>query len=146
MPHLRRGITIDASAATVWKVLSDFEAYAEWTDDLLWATSPGEGEVVRMTIKVFGRPVTVPVLVLDIQRERRLRWRGGSRWLLSGTHYFELEAMGERTRVLQGEIFAGAGTKLVWRVVEPELLAFYDRINLALEARCLAVAAAGDAG
>jgi hypothetical protein len=53
-----------------------------------------------MTVRLFGRGLTVPVLTLAVEPGRELCRRGGARGLMTGTHYFKLEPGGTRRRLL----------------------------------------------
>ena len=115
----------------------DVEAYPEWNPEVLFHTPPVLGQRVRMTVRLFGRTLTVPVLMLAVERERELCWRGGTRGLMTGTHYFKLEPEGDAaTRVIHGERFEGLGVPLLWPCLSRELHAFYERINVVLKSRC----------
>jgi hypothetical protein len=90
-----------------------------------------------MTVRLFGRGLTVPVLTLAVEPGRELCRRGGARGLMTGTHYFKLEPEGDAaTLVIHGERFAGPGVPLLWPFLGPELRVFYERINVASKSGC----------
>lgn len=135
--HPQTRVRIDAPVSTAWRVLMDVEAYPEWNPEVQFHTPPALGRRVPMTVRLFGRRLTVRVLMLEVEPERELRWRGGARGLMTGTHYFKLEPQGDAaTLVVHGERFAGLGVPLLWPFLGRELCAFYERINGALKARC----------
>lgn len=135
-PHPLTHVDIAAPPAIVWGVLIDFAAYGEWNPRLRFGGRPLPGRSVPMTVTLFGRALTVPVVFEAIEEGRTLRWRGGPRWLMEGTHHFELQASGPAsTRVTHGEYFRGAAVPLLWPVMRAELTAFYRVINDALKAR-----------
>ena len=136
-PHPQTNVRIEAPVSTVWRVLTDVEAYPEWNPEVLLHTPPAPGRRVRMTVRLFGRALTVPVRMLAVEPERELCWRGGPRGLMTGTHYFRLEPDGDAaTRVTHGERFEGLAVPLLWPFLRRELHAFYERINAVLKSRC----------
>ena len=138
-------VRIAAPISTVWTVLTDFDAYPQWNPDVLFHSPPVEGESVKITVRLFGRSLTVPVLILVVEPERELCWRGGSSWLMTGKHYFKLEPAGDaETLLVHGERFEGSGIPLLRPLIGRELAAFYERINVALKTRCEAQFARDD--
>jgi len=94
-----------------------------------------------MTVNLFGRSLTAPVVFEAIVEGRELRWRGGPRWLMVGTHHFEVQSRGlASTRVTQGERFRGVLVALLWPVLRAELMTFCNAINDALKARAEQIA------
>jgi hypothetical protein len=135
--HPQTSVRIAAPVSTVWRVLLDVKTYPEWNPAGQFHTSPTPGRRVRMTVRLFGRGLTVPVLTLAVEPGRELCRRGGARGLMTGTHYFKLEPEGDAaTLVTHGERFAGLGAPLLWPFLARELHAFYNRINVALKSRC----------
>lgn len=129
-------ITINAPIATVWRALTDFDAYPEWNPWVRFTGHPRPGAEVPMTIKLFGRALTVTVHIEAVDEERELRWRGGPPRLMSGAHFFELRPLDAgSTELVQGERFRGLGAPILWPLLRSELMAFYGRINRALKAR-----------
>lgn len=136
-PHPQTRVRIEAPVSTVWRVLLDVETYPEWNPAVQFHAPLTPGRRVRMTVRLFGRGLTVAVLILAVEPGRELRWRGGARGLMTGTHYFKLEPEGDAaTLVIHGERFAGLGVPLLWPFLGRELRAFYGRINVALKSRC----------
>jgi hypothetical protein len=134
--HLITQLLIDAPVATVWRVLTDFDAYPEWNPGLSFRDTPVEGATVRLAVKLLGPSFTTPVTIEAIEPERMLRWRGGPALLMSGTHYFELRPEGpNRTELIHGEQFSGLALPLLWPLLRGRLNAFYWRINTALKLR-----------
>lgn len=140
-PHPQTHVDIAASLAIVWGVLTDFAAYPEWNPGLRFEGQPQPGRSVPMTVTLFGRSLTVPVVFEAIVDGRELRWRGGPRWLMVGTHRFEVQSRGlASTRVTQDELFRGVAVPLLWPVLRAELTTFYNAINDALKARAEQIA------
>ncbi len=130
-------ITINAPLSVVWAVLSDFETYPQWNPSVLFRGIPRQGASVPITLKLKGRSFPFSVFMEAIDHERELRWRGGPRRLMSGTHYFKVRALGpERTELIHGERFEGVAVGVVWPAMRGAFEAFYERINESLKARC----------
>ncbi len=135
--HPQTNVRIEAPIATVWRVLMDVVAYPDWNPAVMFHAPPTLGRRVRMTIRLFRRQLTVPVIILAVEPERELCWRGGAPGLMTGTHYFKLEPAGDTaTLVVHGERFEGLGVPLLWPFLSRELYAFYERINEVLKSRC----------
>ncbi len=129
--------TIKAPVAVVWEVLSDFEAYPEWNPCVQFRGNPVAGARVPLTLQLMGRSFPFSVMVEAIDEQRELRWRGGPRRLMTGTHYFKIRAMDpETTEMVHGERFEGVAVRMTWPVVGRAFETFYERINEALIQRC----------
>jgi hypothetical protein len=100
--QIETNIEIDAPAARVWALLTDFSAIS---GDL------AQGARLSVQIAPPGRSgARFNPTVLALRPERELRWLG--RVLIPGVfdgeHYFLLDPLGEaRTRLTQGEKFSG---------------------------------------
>ena len=130
----RTTLHINAPPEIVWQVLSDFEAYARWTEQLHFQGSPGQGDRLKITVKLFRWKVSVPVQVETLAPLKELRWRGGPRLIMSGSHFFQLRSAGPgQTEVIHGEDFTGLLLPVLWFFLSREVLAFYDRINADLK-------------
>ncbi len=104
--------SIRAPPATVWDVLTAFEAYGEWNPTLTSVTGEPElGERLRVTLSLPSRltiPFVATVTVLDPERE--LRWATGlpSVGAMDAEHAVVLESDGDGVVVEQRERFEGA--------------------------------------
>lgn len=135
-PHPLTEVDIAAPPAIVWQVLIDFPAYADWNPRVRFAAPAALGRRLPMTVTLFNRTLTVPIVVEAMDGERQLRWRGGPAWLMQGIHHFDLCGHGPATtRVTHGERFRGAAVPLLWPVLRGELMRFYAAINAALKVR-----------
>ena len=110
--EIRTEIEIQAPAAAVWKVLLDFERYAEWNPFIVkLAGEPTQGARLSATMSL---PETAKELhlrphVLVCEPERELRWRShlGLKGLLDREHFFRLNESNGRTRLAHGEDVTG---------------------------------------
>jgi hypothetical protein len=138
--ELRAHIEIDATPERVWRVLTDFEQYAEWNPFMTQAGGiPAVGE--RLTIRmqpVSGRAMTFQPRVLEADPGKRLRWLG--RLLLprifDGEHTFTIQPLdGGRIRFIQEEQFRGILVPLLGRSLDRRTLPAFEQMNQALKRR-----------
>jgi hypothetical protein len=134
-------IEIDASAARVWSVLTDFAAYPQWNPTL--PKISGDIRVGgRVRFRVRGVHLAIPANAecLVVEPERELRWIGlappWSRIPFHGIHYFRIEPLADdRVRFIHGEDFGGRLVFLLRRLLVAELTAPYHTMNRALQQR-----------
>jgi hypothetical protein len=103
---------INASAAKIWAVLTDFEAFPKWNPFIKYL----KGEVkIGNTIEVRIEPprgtgMTFKPKILEYQKNNKLRWLGKTfiPGLFDGEHCFELkENPTGTTTFIQKENFSG---------------------------------------
>ncbi|GAA5052398.1 SRPBCC family protein [Haladaptatus pallidirubidus] len=136
---IRTEIEIDASPATVWKILTNLDSYQEWNPHITEASGDLK-EQATIEIHVQGtesssRMVTMTVTVTDIEPRRTLRWVGSLyfSWIFEGRHTFHLEPLDDDcTRFINHERRSGILAPLVtddnsWRA--------YEEMNRALAER-----------
>ena len=75
--HFSTRTMIDASAATVWDILTDLPAWTSWNTTVISTTGTIDlGSKVAVTVTANpGR--AFPVKVTDLDQPRRMVWRGG---------------------------------------------------------------------
>jgi hypothetical protein len=129
--------TIDAPPSEVWKHLADFDRHEEWSQHFKLQGRPVVGEPGRVNFVLFGKPAGAPVVIERVDEARELRWRGGPRGLITGSHYFILEERdgGERTHFRHGESFSGIIAPLVWALLKAQLGPSYSGFNADLKQR-----------
>jgi hypothetical protein len=132
-------IEIDAPAARVWTLLTDFGRMADW-NPFITAISGELREGARLAVRIAppGKAAMrfAPV-VLAARPAEELRWRGSVlvRGLLDGEHYFLLEPLGDgRTRLTQGERFSGVLAGLIGGML-PATLRGFEAMNATLKAQ-----------
>lgn len=139
MRQVQGEITIDAEAARVWAVLTDFAAYPEWNPFITRISGPlevGQKLTVRMQ-PPGGRGITFKPTVTTVDEGRRFAWLG--RLLVprifDGAHEFVLSSVaGNRTQVIQRETFTGILVVFFRRTLK-RTSAGFDQLNEALKAR-----------
>ncbi|MBE9191209.1 SRPBCC domain-containing protein [Gloeocapsopsis crepidinum LEGE 06123] len=140
MKQLTTKIEINASATTVWNVLTDFDEYPQWNPFIRFAS----GEVkkgARLEVQLQrpgGNIMTFRPTVLVAEPEREFRWLG--QLLLSGIfngeHYFQIEPLGsDRIRFIHGEIFSGILVPFLAKSLDTKTKIGFEKMNQALKAR-----------
>jgi hypothetical protein len=129
--------TIDAPPSEVWKHLADFERHDEWSEHFKLRGRPVVGERGRLEFSLFGRPQQARVAIEKVEEARELRWHGGPKGLVSGSHFFILESIdgGERTHFRHGETFSGLIAPIVWAFQKAQLGPSYAGFNDDLKRR-----------
>jgi hypothetical protein len=137
---VRTEIEIDAPAARVWDVLTDFDAFPRW-NPFIRRIDGVASERMRLSVKIQppgGRAMTFRPTVLRVEDGRLLSWRGRTiiPGLFDGEHIFELEPLGhDRTRFVHAENFRGLLVPLLARTLRTNTRAGFERMNAALKAR-----------
>ena len=110
--QIETNIAINAPAARVWALLTDFSAMPAW-NPFIRSISGELAQGARLSVHIAPpgqsgmrfRPT-----VLALRPERELRWLGRLfiSGLFDGEHYFLLDPLGDaQTRLTQGEKFSG---------------------------------------
>ena len=89
-------LDIDASPATVWAALTDFDRYPEWHPVLRELDAELEvGAPVRIVAQMGRRTMTMHAVMVRVDFERELGWRGPrsrvGRFFFGAHHWFRLE-------------------------------------------------------
>ncbi len=105
-------IDIEASAETVWDLITDFARFPEWNPFIRQVKgSATTGNQLTVTIQPpGGKAMTFKPHVLDAEPSRQLRWRGRVLipGLFDGEHSFEIKPLGQnRVRFVHRERFSG---------------------------------------
>lgn len=135
---LHTEIEIDASAARVWAVLSDFVSYPQWNPFIRSVVGAlRQGVRLRITIQPSGgRAMRFSPVVLVAEAGRELRWLG--RFLIpglfDGEHSFVIEPLPEaKVRFQQNERFSGILVGLFRASLERDTRRGFEEMNLALK-------------
>lgn len=143
MKELSSQIEIDAPPETVWRVLTDFEAYPQWNPvEIEMKGRPIEGTVLEHTSKLpGGQPMRFRPTLVEVRQGQALAWTGRLflPLLFDVRHRFALEPAGDgRTRLTQSEQFSGVLIPFVGGTLRRTEEAF-GLANAALKARAEAV-------
>jgi hypothetical protein len=139
--ELRTEIEIAASAARVWRILTDFAAYPSWNPFIVaieGALAPGAPLIARMRPPGAARAMTFKPHVTALEAERRFAWFGTLPipGLFGGEHGFELIALGtDRVRFVHGEKFRGLLVPLLRKTLDGATHAGFVAMNEALKQR-----------
>lgn len=139
MRMLTSEIEVDAPPATVWQVLTDFDAYAEWNPiEIQMQGRPVEGTTLEHTSRLPGRrPQRFRPTIVEVRPLEALAWEGRLFLprLFDVRHRFVLEPLAEgRTRLRQSEQFWGLLIPFVGGTLRNTQAAF-EIANRALKAR-----------
>lgn len=140
MKQLTTNIEIDASASTVWKILTDFDKYPQWNPFIRSAT----GEVkkgARLEVQLQppgGSMMTFRPTVLVAEPERELRWLGRLflPGIFNGEHCFQIEPLGrDRIRFVHSEVFCGILVPFLAESLDTKTKSGFEAMNQAIKAR-----------
>lgn len=131
-------IIIDATPEKVYSIMSNLEAYVEWSP---FIKSISGNLIVGEELNVFIQPVgergmTFKPLVLKVERNKEIRWIGklGMTGIFDGEHYFILEGTTDgKTKLIHGEKFSGVFVPFLWTMVKVNTEKGFVAHNLALK-------------
>jgi hypothetical protein len=133
MKSFSTATTIDAPAATVWRVLTDAPAYPSWNPTVTsidGVIAPGERITVHAAINP-GR--SFPVRVAEFEPDRRMVWRGGMPLgLFTGTRTFALTPAGDGVEFAMSEDYRGLMAGLITKSI-PDLQPEFERFAASLK-------------
>jgi hypothetical protein len=135
--RIQTQIDINAPAARVWALLSDFDGMQSWNPfikSILGSLAQGARLSVRITPPGKSGMRFKPK-VLSVRPERELRWLGHLfvSGIFEGEHYFLLEPIWEhRTHLTHGEIFSGVLVGLLSNTLSSTKAGF-EAMNAALK-------------
>lgn len=138
MRKLVADIEINATPEEVWAVLTDFDSFPEWNPFL--TRLQGRIEVGRRISAHMqpagGRGMDMTPIVTSVDPGRQIRWFGSFivRGLFDGDHTLRVEAMGDKTRFVQREIFTGVLVPFTRGLLARTQKSF-EQMNEALKAR-----------
>ena len=137
--HIRTEIIIDAPVSTVWDILMDFKNYPKWNPFIHIIGKAEVGQQLENTIFLEGqKPQVFKPMVLAITDQKLLRWEGHLfvKGLFDGEHYFQLEAVGQKTRLIHGENFKGILVGLILKMIGTATEDGFHKMNHALKEQC----------
>ncbi|HKY41161.1 MAG TPA: SRPBCC domain-containing protein [Polyangiaceae bacterium] len=110
--ELRTEVEINAPAAHVYRILTDFERYHEWNPfipSIAGKLQVGQQLALEVSLPE-GKSYLLKPRITQLTEDAELRWRGSYLFpfLLQAEHFFLVAERGERqTRFVQGENFSG---------------------------------------
>jgi hypothetical protein len=136
MRHFETRTTIDAPPERVWEILVDTGGWPGWDSGVVNVEGePGEGNRLKITSELNPKRA-YPVKVTELDRPRRMAWRGGMPLgLFTGVRAYSLTPEGEgRTRFDMREEFSGPLLPLIWRTM-PDMNDSFRQFATGLKAR-----------
>ncbi len=135
MKYYEATALIDASPATVWRVLLDAPNYPNWDSGVVrvdGSIAPG----AKITVVSAVNPKRAfPVTVAELRPEQRMVWSGGMPLgLFKGVRTFTLAAEGTSTRFTMREEFSGPLLSLIGRSI-PDLGPSFQQFTRGLKAK-----------
>lgn len=136
MEEIHTSIGIEAPAASVWKLLTDFAGYPKWNPFI--TRMAGElrlGGRLDADIRFADRTVTINPTIVDLEAERKLSWRGriGS-GLFTSEHRLEIKPVTHNRVVLvQAERFTGPIVSIVAKKLDATLRRGFEEMNAAVK-------------
>lgn len=118
MAQIRVETEIEASAATIWDVLTDFPAYAEWNPYFTEASGQAKptARVRTMVEPSEGSPRRFVMRVKEVDEPAHLEWTGSriAPFVFACRHVFELQPVDETvTRFIHRMSYSGVLAPLV---------------------------------
>jgi len=140
MRTIEHAIDIQAPAATVWRILTDIDHYAEWNPFMPRLSGRlALGQRLTLSVRSGTRTMTFRPTVLAVEDGALIRWLGrlGVRGLFDGEHELRLEPVPGGTRFVQRETFTGLLVPMMPRVLDDTATGF-TAMNTALRDRAVA--------
>jgi hypothetical protein len=141
---IERSIEIDASPATVWSVLADTAAYADW-NPFMTKLAGTFAVGARLEVRIEppkARAMTFKPTVLTAEADRELRWLGRFLvpGLIDGEHSLRIEPLPDgRCRFIQSERFSGILVRPL-RSMLGKTESGFEQMNTSLKERAEALA------
>jgi len=139
MKEIQTEIVIQASPEVIWKVLMDFDHYADWNPFI--KSISGKQEVGQRLIAFLQPPgesgMTFKPVVQEVKTNHEFRWLG-KLWgggFFNGEHYFLLKKLDDHTtQFIHGEKFTGILVGLLGGLLKNTSNGF-EAMNRALKAK-----------
>jgi hypothetical protein len=134
-------IRINASAETVWSVLTDFEKYPDWNPFIRSLQGgPEKGKKIDVLLQAPQKKVMrFKPRVLQFEKEKEFRWIGKLILprLFDGEHTFKVTANGDGTcTFLHYERFRGMLVPLLKHMLDKNTRQGFEQMNAAMKKRC----------
>lgn len=139
MLELKTEIVIQAPSQTVWKHLTELDAYGSWNPFIVKSEgSVEQGAYITNVMMNGGKPRTFKPIITKLEDGKTLEWLGKMPLgLFNGNHYFHLEKIDENTtKLIHGERFTGLLHKTIMKKIGDDTQRGFEAMNAALKARC----------
>ncbi|MFN8287603.1 MAG: SRPBCC domain-containing protein [Chitinophagales bacterium] len=139
MKNIQTEIIINASAAKVWSVLTDFKSFSEWNPFIAKIEgAPSAGARLRVELKNGNSTSVFKPEVLVAETQKRFEWKGSLPipGLFVGQHYFVIEEISAaQVKFIHGEQFSGLLAGLIMKQIGEQTMQGFIAMNKALKLR-----------
>jgi len=106
-----KAILVNAPADKLWKLLQDIPSWPRWFPTLkaagMISGQPlAKGSVFYFKLGLVGPAMNMKVTIMESEPNQRVAWAGGMLGV-RGFHSFDLQAQGNKTRVISKEALTG---------------------------------------
>ncbi|MGC4847223.1 SRPBCC family protein [Micromonospora sp. DT15] len=137
----RHSVTVTASADTVWRILTDIDAWTTWLPEILYARVETAGQLAPGSVfRWSAAGMDIESTIVQVRPQERLVWRGygdGPDGVL-GVHVWALTPAGDGVEVSTEESFAGppvdADPALFQEGLDATLASWLERLKRTAEA------------
>ena len=134
---LRTQIDIEVPPKVVWQILTDTENVGAWNPFIhRFEGELAVGSQITVDLGAPGKsPMTLKPIVLKVDKDRELRWRGKLlvRGVFDGEHVFELQQTETGTRFNHYENFSGLLVTFLKGMLERDIRPGFEAMNRALK-------------
>ena len=140
MMEIHTEIVINAPRETVWSILTDFAAHADWNPFIVKIMGRARpGATIVFVAAMNGLKIPVVARIFNFEAGQRFSWGGPeNRWIkavVGAEHYFILETIhAQQCRMIHGEKMSGLVPTVLWQLMERSKPA-YIAMNEALKRR-----------
>lgn len=132
-------IIINASAETVWQILTDLAAYPEWNPFIIKTEGTlQQGKRLRNTLRNGNKTIVFKPIIQEVTPLISFSWLGSLlvRGLFDGKHFFKIEPVGpNQVKLVHGEDFSGILSSMILNKIGSATRENFVRMNQALKER-----------
>lgn len=132
-------IIINASAETVWSILTDLAAYPQWNPFIIKIEGTlQKGNRLRNTLKNGNKTIVFKPVIQEITPMVSFSWLGSLfvKGLFDGRHFFIIEPISpDQIKLIHGEDFSGILSTMILKKIGDDTRENFVRMNQALKER-----------
>jgi len=132
-------IIINASAETVWQILTDLAVYPQWNPFIIKTEGTlRKGNRLRNTLQNGNKTIVFKPIVQEITPLVSFSWLGSLffKGLFDGRHFFILEPITpNQVKLTHGEEFSGILSTMILKKIGEQTRENFVRMNEALKER-----------
>lgn len=132
-------IIINASAETVWSILTDLAAYPQWNPFIIKIEGTlQKGNRLRNTLKNGNKTIVFKPVIQEVTPMVSFSWLGSLfvKGLFDGRHFFIIEPIApNQIKLIHGEDFSGILSTMILKKIGDDTRENFVRMNHALRAR-----------